>query len=203
MWRRVVCWDATDVSEEHSLHLQGRRWRRYVPPKRRLHLNRPYGVTSQKMILFRRTAVKTSNPTGVRCLGDHETLKREDTRRAGWNSRIKSHVIRKWINYINVPGVGMETGYRLEGPGLIPCSARFFSSPQCPDRIWGPPRLLSNRYRGLFLRAVKRPGREADHLPPSTAEDKKGGAIPPLPHTSSWHSAQLIKQRATSPFMCQ
>jgi hypothetical protein len=27
-------------------------WRRYVPPKRRLHLNRLHGVTSQKIILF-------------------------------------------------------------------------------------------------------------------------------------------------------
>jgi hypothetical protein len=27
-------------------------WRRYVPPKRRLQLNRQHGVTSQKMILF-------------------------------------------------------------------------------------------------------------------------------------------------------
>jgi hypothetical protein len=34
-----------------------------VPPKRRLHLNRLHGVTSQKMILFITPAVKTSNPT--------------------------------------------------------------------------------------------------------------------------------------------
>jgi hypothetical protein len=33
------------------------------------------------------------------------------------------------------------------------------------------------------------PGREADYSPPSSAEVKKGGAILPLPHTSSWHSA--------------
>jgi hypothetical protein len=35
----------------------------------------------------------------------------------------------------------------------------------------------------------KRPGREADHSSPSSAEVKNGGAIPPLPHMSSWHSA--------------
>jgi hypothetical protein len=35
----------------------------YVPPKRQLHLNRLHGVTSQKMILFITTAVKTSNHT--------------------------------------------------------------------------------------------------------------------------------------------
>jgi hypothetical protein len=32
-------------------------------------------------------------------------------------------------------------------------------------------------------------GREADHSPPSSAELKNGGAILPLPHTSSWRGA--------------
>jgi hypothetical protein len=36
---------------------------------------------------------------------------------------------------------------------------------------------------------VKRPGREANHSPPSNAEVKKSGATPPLLHMSSWHSA--------------
>jgi hypothetical protein len=38
-------------------------------------------------------------------------------------------------------------------------------------------------------RAVKRLGREADHSPPSSAEAKNDGAIPSLPHTSSWPGA--------------
>jgi hypothetical protein len=37
--------------------------------------------------------------------------------------------------------------------------------------------------------SLKRPGREADYSPPSSAEAKNGGAIQPLPHTSSWCSA--------------
>jgi hypothetical protein len=36
---------------------------------------------------------------------------------------------------------------------------------------------------------VKRPGREADHSPPSSAEVKNGGALPPLPHTLPWCDA--------------
>jgi hypothetical protein len=36
---------------------------------------------------------------------------------------------------------------------------------------------------------VRRLGREADHSPPSSAKVKNGGAIPSLPHTSSWRAA--------------
>jgi hypothetical protein len=41
------------------------------------------------------------------------------------------------------------------------------SSLSRPERLWGPPSLLSTGYLGL-----KRPGREADHSPPSSAEVK-------------------------------
>jgi hypothetical protein len=49
---------------------------------------------------------------------------------------------------------------------------------------------------------VKRPGREADRSPPSSAEVKNGGSMPPLPHTPSWRGVLLIKHRDnfTCPF---
>jgi hypothetical protein len=46
---------------------------------------------------------------------------------------------------------------------------------------------------GAISPEVERPGCEADHSPPSSVEIKNGEALPPLPHMSSWHSAQLIK----------
>jgi hypothetical protein len=52
--------------------------------------------------------------------------------------------------------VGIATGYGLDGRGIgvrVPVGTIFFSSPRRPDRFWGPSSLLSNGYRGLFLRA--------------------------------------------------
>ena len=61
--------------------------------------------------------------------------------------------------------VGIETDYGLDGPGSNPVGARFSAR---PDRPWGPPSLLYNRYR-VFSGGKVRPGRAADHSPPSSA----------------------------------
>jgi len=47
----------------------------------------------------------------------------------------------------------------------------MFSLPPRPDRLWGPPNFLSNESgRKLSPLGWKRPGREADHSPLSSAE---------------------------------
>jgi hypothetical protein len=43
--------------------------------------------------------------------------------------------------------------------------------------------------RGAISLEVKRPRHEDNHLPPSNAEVKNGGAILPLPHTPLWYDA--------------
>jgi hypothetical protein len=71
--------------------------------------------------------------------------------------------------------VGTATGYGLDVRGVgvrVPVGSRIFSSPCLPDRLSGPPSLLSKGYRGLSPE-LKRPGREADHSPPNNAEVKK------------------------------
>jgi hypothetical protein len=70
-------------------------------------------------------------------------------------------------------------GYRLDGWGSIPGRGkRFFSSPQRPEKFWGPSSLISNGYRWVVFARVKRSERESDHSPPSSAEVKNSGAIP-------------------------
>lgn len=50
-----------------------------------------------------------------------------------------------------------------------------------PDHIWDTHSLIFNVYWGSFP-GVIRPGREADHVPPSGAEFKNEVAIHLLPH---------------------
>jgi hypothetical protein len=67
--------------------------------------------------------------------------------------------------------VGIATGYGLDE--RVPVGSRIFSSPRRPDRLWGPPNLISNGYRGAISPGVKRQVREADHSLPASAEVKK------------------------------
>jgi hypothetical protein len=49
--------------------------------------------------------------------------------------------------------VGIATGYGLDDRVVgvrVPVGQKIFSSPRRPDRLWGPPILLSNGYRELF-----------------------------------------------------
>jgi hypothetical protein len=70
--------------------------------------------------------------------------------------------------------VGIATAYALDEEGVrvrVPVGQIIFSSPSRPYRLWGPPSLLSNGYRGFFP-GGKDTGREADHSLPTTAEVK-------------------------------
>jgi hypothetical protein len=84
--------------------------------------------------------------------------------------------------------VGMATGYGMDDRGFrvrVPVMSRIFTSPYRPGRLWGPPSLILNEYRGFFFRGVKSPGREAYQSPPTSAKVNKTWIYTPTPHTSS------------------
>jgi hypothetical protein len=49
----------------------------------------------------------------------------------------------------------------------------ILSSPRHPDPLWGPTQPPIQWVLGALSTGVKRPGREADHSPPTSAEVKK------------------------------
>jgi hypothetical protein len=65
---------------------------------------------------------------------------------------------------------------------------RFFVTHSVQTGSGAHPASYSVSTVGSFL-GVKRPGREADHSPPSSAEIKNGGATTPLPNMCSWSDA--------------
>jgi hypothetical protein len=72
---------------------------------------------------------------------------------------------------------GIATGYGLDGLGIESRWGEIFRT--CSDRLWGPPGLLYKGYR-VFPGRRKRPGNDADHSPPSSAEVQKKSRVIPL-----------------------
>jgi hypothetical protein len=67
--------------------------------------------------------------------------------------------------------------------GSNPGRGKRFSFPDNrSERLWGPPSLLFNWYRGSFL-GVTRPERKADHSLPSGAEVRNEGSYKATPPT--------------------
>jgi hypothetical protein len=80
-------------------------------------------------------------------------------------------------------------GYRLDGRGSSPSRRKFFLFSTVSGPALGPTQTHIEWAPGNISQGVKRLAIEVDHRPKSNAEDKNDGAIPPLPHTSSWRGA--------------
>jgi hypothetical protein len=91
------------------------------------------------------------------------------------------------IRFCDVPcsdsSVSKKTDYGLDGRGSIPGRVEIIQTGFETNPVSYPVGT------GALSQGVKRQGREADHSLPSSAEIKNGGAMPPLPHMSSWRGA--------------
>jgi hypothetical protein len=98
-----------------------------------------------------------------------------------------------WSESLREPGqVSRYSDGLLAGqPGFYSCQGQeIFPYSTASRPALGPNQsLLSDGYRGLFFHGLNRPGREADHSPPSSAEVKNVGAVPPHLHTTTSLSA--------------
>jgi hypothetical protein len=85
--------------------------------------------------------------------------------------------------------VVIVTGYGLDSRDAIPGRYKIFLFSIASRPCLGPTQPPIQWVLGALSSGVKRLGREPNHSPPSSAEVKNGGAIPPLPLLSSWRSA--------------
>jgi hypothetical protein len=73
--------------------------------------------------------------------------------------------------------VSIAMGYRLDGWSLNPGRGKIFLFYITSRLALGPTQPPIQ-----WVSGVKQLGGEVDHSPPSSAEVKNGGSIPPLPH---------------------
>jgi hypothetical protein len=106
-----------------------------------------------------------------------------------------------WEIWCSEMGVGIATGYGLDGRGVlvwIQVGTRFFSSPSSPDWFWCPLSLLSSGYRGFFPQGLRSPGvKLATDLHLGQRPRIRGSFL----HRSSWRSGWLVKHRDKFTFM--
>jgi hypothetical protein len=87
--------------------------------------------------------------------------------------------VQRWVTAWKIGVLGFDSR-RGMGIFLFTTVSKTALGPTQPPIQWVP---------AVLSLGVKRPGREADHSPPSSAEARMRGAIPPLPNTSSWRGA--------------
>jgi hypothetical protein len=83
----------------------------------------------------------------------------------------------------------------MDSLGSVPAEERDFLYSTGSIPALGPTEHSIQRVTRALILGIKRPGREADQSSPFSAEVYIDGTMPPLPHTSLWHVAWLIKNR--------
>jgi hypothetical protein len=99
-----------------------------------------------------------------------------------WFSLLYRNVVKSRDSW-----VGTAIGYEVDGRGSIPGRSKRFPFLHSFYNGSGPTLTLIQWVPGTLSRVVNRQGREAERSPPSSAELKNGGAVPPLSRMPSCH----------------
>jgi hypothetical protein len=102
---------------------------------------------------------------------------------------VKKNIRQKYSDTSRDSSVRIAMGYTPEF--RIPIGARFFSCPQCPDRLWGPNQPSIQWVPETISPRTKQQEREADHSTSTSAGVKHGGVISPLPPHTRLHGIVL------------
>jgi hypothetical protein len=92
----------------------------------------------------------------------------------------------------------IATGYGLDSQGVgvrVPVGGKNFHFSMSSRLALGPTQPPIQWVSGDLSPWIRRLGREADHSPPTSAEVKEIWSMHPLPHTSLWLSAKLVKHK--------
>jgi hypothetical protein len=85
--------------------------------------------------------------------------------------------------------IRLPTGYGVDGRGSNPGRGKIFMFSTASRPAMGPTQPPIQWVPGTISPGLKRPKREGDNSPPSSAEVKNDAATTPLPHTSLGHNA--------------
>jgi hypothetical protein len=125
--------------------------------------------------------------------GAYRRLASQEISRFLCNLRIRYPATFVFLTVVTmVSSVGIAVGCGLDDRGTkirVPVGSRIFTFPYRPDRLWGPPSLLSNGYPMDLSQEKRGKGVKLTTHLQLVPRSRKRGSIHPLPHTSSWRSA--------------
>jgi hypothetical protein len=108
----------------------------------------------------------------------------------GAGTKKKTHLSINYSTTKEIMGRNWLRAGRPRGRSSCPVQARFFYSPRPPDRLWGP-QASCRKGIGSSFPGGRAAGARSWIVPRSRIH----GSIDPLPHTSSWRSVWLLKDK--------
>jgi hypothetical protein len=103
----------------------------------------------------------------------------------GSEHRLRMFENRVIMVHLTMIGMAPSVWRKATAGVQFPSGGKYFLFSIASRPALGSNQSLIQWVLGAVSSGIKRPGRESDHSPPSSEEVNNGGAVSPLPHTSS------------------